>query len=77
MNYQVKNNGASSRKKVRKERECLIIVDGEREVENEFDIANCLNRSFQKLGLYNGQNVSAPNISRIEFRKSFASEQSH
>ena len=56
-------------KSIGKERECLVIdklVDGETEVENELDIANCLNRSFQKLGLYNGQYVSAPNISRIE-----------
>ena len=26
------------------------IDDGETKVENELDIANCLNRSFQKLG---------------------------
>ena len=50
--------------------ECLVIdklVNGEREVEIELDIANSL-RSFQKLelGLYKGQNVSAPNNSRIE-----------
>ena len=37
--------------------------------ENDPDIANCLNRSFQKLGLYIGQYVSAPNISRIEVRE--------
>ena len=43
-------------KRIRKERGCLVIdklVDGEREVENELDITNCLNRSFQKLGLFN------------------------
>ena len=43
--------------------ECLVIdklVDGEIEVENEHGIANCLERSFQKLVLYNGQYVSAP-----------------
>ena len=60
------------KKKIGKERECLVIdklIDGEREVENELDIANCLNKSFQKLGLYNGQYVSAPNISRIEVRE--------
>ena len=37
-----------------KERECLVIdklVDGEREVENEIDFANCLNRSFRKLDI--------------------------
>ena len=70
----VKNNGVSSKKRIGKERECLVIdqlVDGEIEVENELDIANCLNRSFQKLGLYNGQYVSAPNISRIEVREKF------
>ena len=53
---------------------CLVIdklVDGETEVENELDIANYLNRSFQKLGLYNGQYVSAPNISRIEVKAKF------
>ena len=46
------------KKRIGKERECLVIdklVDGETEVENELDIANCLNRSFQKLGLYYGQ----------------------
>ena len=62
------------KKRIGKERECLVIdklVDGEREVENELDIANCLNRSFQKLGLYNGQYVSAPNNSRIEVGKKF------
>ena len=62
------------KKRIGKERECLVIdklVDGETEVENEIDIANCLNRSFQKLGLYNGQYVSAPNISRIEVREKF------
>ena len=45
-------------KKNWQKRECLVIdklVDGETEVENELDIANCLNRSFQKPGLYNGQ----------------------
>ena len=62
------------KKRIGKERECLVIdklVDGETEVENELDIANCLNRSFQKLGLYNGQYVSAQNISRIEVRENF------
>ena len=62
------------KKRIGKERECLVIdklVDGETEVEKELDIANCLNRSFQKLGLYNGQYVSAPNISRIEVREKF------
>ena len=62
------------KKRICKERECLVIdklVDGEREVENELDIANCLNRSFQKLGLYSGQYVSAPNTSRIEVREKF------
>ena len=61
-------------KRIGKERECLVIdklVDGETEVENELDIANCLDRSFQKLGLYNGQYVSAPNISRIDVREKF------
>ena len=58
------------RKRIGKEKECLVI-DGETEVENELDIANCLNRSFQKLGLYNGQYVSAQNISRIEVREKF------
>ena len=51
-----------------KESECLVIdklVNGERHLENELDISNCLNRSFQKLGVYNGQYVSAPNISRF------------
>ena len=47
------------------------IVDGETEVENELDIANCLNRSFQTLGSYNGPYVSAPNVSRIEVREKF------
>ena len=54
--------------------ECLVIdklVDGKTEVEKELDIANCLNRSFQKLGLYNRKYVSAPNISRIEVREKF------
>ena len=58
-------------KKIDKERECLVIdklVDGETKVENEFDIANCLNRSFKKLSLYKGQNVSAPNISCKDVR---------
>ena len=40
-------------------------------MEKELDIANGLNRSFQKLSLYNGQYVSAPNISRIEDREKF------
>ena len=60
--------------RIGKEKECLVrdkLVDGEREVENELVIANCLNRSFQKLGLCNGQNVSAGNISRIEVREKF------
>ena len=38
-----------------KERESLVIdklVDGEREVENELDFANCLNRNFRNLDLY-------------------------
>ena len=68
------------RQKTGKERECLVIaklVDGEREVENELYIAICLKRSFQKLGFYNGQYLSTPNISCIEVRKNFASEQSH
>ena len=47
------------------------IVDGETEVENELDITNCLNRSFQKLGFNNGQYVSAPNNSSIEVRENF------
>ena len=62
------------KKRIGKERECLVIdklVDGEREVENELDIANCLNKSFQKLGSYNGQYVSAPNNSRIKVREKF------
>ena len=62
------------KKRIAKERECLVIdklVDGEREVENELDIENCLNKIFQKLGLYKGQYVSAPNISRIEVREKF------
>ena len=45
-------------KRIGKEGESLVVdklVDGEREVENTLDIANCLNRIFQKLGLYNGQ----------------------
>ena len=66
MNYQeVKNNGVSSKKELAKK-----LVDGER-VEKQHDIANCLNRSFQKLGLYNEQYVSAPNISRKEVREKF------
>ena len=62
------------KKRIGKERESLVIdklVDGETEVENELDIANCFGRGFQKLGLYNGQYVSAPNISRIEVREKF------
>ena len=54
--------------------QCLVIdklVDGETEVENKLDIANSLNRSFQKLGLCNGKYVSAPNISCIEVREKF------
>ena len=47
------------------------LVDGELEVENELDIAKCLDRNFQKLGLYKGQYVSAPNISLIEVRGKF------
>ena len=44
-----------------------------KEVENELDIANCLNRSLilQIVSIYNGQYVSAPNISRIEVREKF------
>ena len=67
-------------KTIGKERECLVIdklVDGKKKVGNEFDIANWVNRSFQKLGLYNEQYLSAPNISRIEVRESFASEKLH
>ena len=63
------------KKRTGKERECLKgkdkLVDGGRELENELDIANCLNKSFQKLGLNNGQYVSAPNVSRIEVREKF------
>ena len=62
------------KKRIGKERECFVIdklVDGETEVENKLDIANYLNTSFQKLGLYNGQYVSAPNSSRIEVREKF------
>ena len=62
------------KKRICKERQCLVInklVDGETEVENKLDIANCLHRSFQKLGLYNGQYVSAPNDSCIEVREKF------
>ena len=61
------------KKRIGKERECLVIdklVDGETE-ENELDTANCLNRSFQNLGLNNRQYVSAPKISRIEVREKF------
>ena len=47
------------------------LVDGERDVENELDIASCPKRSFLKLGFYNGQYVSAPNISCIEVREKF------
>ena len=50
MNYQqVKNNGVSS-KELAKKGSLVIdkLVDGEREVENELDIANCLNRRVQK-----------------------------
>ena len=64
--------GGFIKKRIGKERECLVIdklIDGETEVENELDIENCLNRSFQKLGLYNEQYVSAPNISGIEVRE--------
>ena len=62
------------KKRIGKEWECLVIdklVDGETEVENYFDISNCLNRCFHKLGVYNGQYVTAPNISRIEVREKF------
>ena len=61
-------------KKTWQKMECLVIdklLDGKREIENEFDIADCLNRNFQKLGLYNEQNFSAPNISRVEIREKF------
>ena len=54
MNYQqVRNNGVSSKERIGEEREFLVtdkLVDGEIEVDNELDIANCLNRKFQKLG---------------------------
>ena len=56
------------------ERECLVIdklVDSEKEVENELDIENRLNRNFHKMGLYTGQNVRAPNFSRIEVMEKF------
>ena len=49
MNYQHVKNDEVSSKKIGGERECHVIdklFDGEREVENEFDIANCLKRSF-------------------------------
>ena len=62
------------KKTIGEERKSLVIdklVDGERALENELDIANCLNRSFQKIGLYNGQYVSAPNVSRKEVRVKF------
>ena len=62
------------KKKIGKEKECLVIdklVDGEREVEHDLDISNFLIRSFQTFGLYKGQNVSAPNISRLQVREKF------
>ena len=42
------------KKTIGKERECLVIdklVDGEREVETELDITNCLNRGFSNTRL--------------------------
>ena len=62
------------KKRIGKERECLVIdklVDSKTDIEKERNNANCLNRIFQKLGLCNGQFVSAPNISRIEVREKF------
>ena len=73
MNYQ-QVKWSFIKKKNGQERECLVVdklVNGEAEVENELEFASCLNRSFKKLGLYKGQNVSAPNISRIEVREKF------
>ena len=62
------------KKRIGKERECLVrnkLVDGDREVEKKLEVANFLKRSFQKLGLYNGQNERVLNISRIEVRDKF------
>ena len=67
----IKEQWSFTKKKIGTEREFLVIeklVDGETQIENEFDIAYCLNRSFKKLGLYKGQNVSAPNTSCIDVR---------
>ena len=67
-----KQRGFITKKLTKKE--CLVIdklVDGEREIENELDIVNCLNRGLQKLSFYIGKNVSAPNISCIKVREKF------
>ena len=48
--------------------------NGEEKVEHELENASCLIGSIQKLGFYNGKNVSSLNISRIEVKEKFSFE---